>query len=258
MADIEAAAQHLCNAWRTRAPYETLSGNLAPEDLGTAYQIQHRLQTLLAAERGPMAGRKIALSSHTMQQMLGIDHPIAGAFFQQDIHHGSVAINASTFRHIGLECELAVELSRDIEPGENHDATTAYQVISNVRPAFELIEDRGADYAKIDVLTLAADNAWCGGVILGAEIPGWHDLDFNNVPSVLEQKGQAPEEGNTGAADPLNSLAWVLNHFSGRGETIQKGEFVITGSVLRTRFPKPGDQFIYRIGDHASVSLEIV
>jgi len=32
------------------------------------------------------------------------------------------------------------------------------------------------DYAALDVLTLVADNAWCGGVVLGAEIPGWPDL----------------------------------------------------------------------------------
>lgn len=257
MANIEAAAAHLCHAWAARAPYETLAGDLAPGDLETAYQVQSRLQGLLSKDRGPLVGRKIALSSQTMQQMLGIDHPIAGAFFAKDVHHSLATVKMSRFLHVGLECELAVEIARDIDPGETHTAKTALETIATVRPAFELIEDRGADYAKIDVLTLAADNAWCGGVVLGQEIPDWRDLDLNDIPSVLEQNGEPPEAGNTGAADPLTSLAWVLNHFARRGETMRKGEIVITGSVLRTRFPNVGDKFTYRIGDHAAVSLEV-
>ena len=67
-----------------------------------------------------------------------------------------------------------------------------------------------------------------------------------------------PEAGSTGAADPLVSLAWVLNHVTSRGETIAAGQQVITGSVLRTRFPEVGDQLRYEIDGLASVAIEIV
>ncbi|MEP1209150.1 MAG: hypothetical protein ABJM29_20705 [Rhizobiaceae bacterium] len=65
------------------------------------------------------------------------------------------------------------------------------------------------------------------------------------------------EHANTGAADPLGSLAWVLNHFGERGLTLSKGEQIITGSALRTRFPVPGDAFTYHVVG-ASVQVEIV
>ena len=66
-----------------------------------------------------------------------------------------------------------------------------------------------------------------------------------------------PEETNTGAADLLGSLAWVLNHFGELGMTVKAGEHIITGSAVKTRFPKAGDKIRYEIAG-ASVELEVV
>ena len=223
-----------------------------------AYAIQAALQPLLAERRGPIAGRKIALSSQAMQQMVGIDQPVAGAFFRDDIHPSPAEVDLSGFRHMGLECEMAFRLVRDIAPGTNHTAETVTDVIDEIRPAFELIEDKDADYAAIDALTLIADNAWCGGVVLGAPLENWRDRDLNTLDAVLYQDGEPPETTATGASDPLGSLAWVLNHFGARGATVGAGEWVISGSVLRTRFPASGDHFRFEIAGQASVELSIL
>ncbi len=125
-----------------------------------------------------------------------------------------------------------------------------------MRPCFELIEDRNADYSNLDPLTLIADNAWCGGIVLGQEMTNWRELDLNDTPSLVHQSGEADEAANTGAADPLGSLAWVLNHFSDRGITLSKGEQIITGSAVRTRFPASGDSFTYAVAG-ASVKVDL-
>lgn len=256
---IAAIAEKLAADLRARAPHEPLAGDLRPADLDEAYAAQAVLQERLSAARGPIAGHKIALSSKAMQEMVGIDSPIAGAFFAHDVWRSGARIPASAFRRLGLEYELAFELERDVAPAEApHSAGSVRALAASVRPAFELIEDRGADYAALDVLTLVAENAWCRGIVLGAEIAGWRDLDLDELPAVLHQDGQAPEAVKTGAADPLGSLAWVLNHLAGRGLTARKGEIVITGSVLRTRFPEPGDRFRYEIDRRTEVEVAIV
>lgn len=255
-ARIAAIADKLAGDWETRAPYESLTGALRPADLDEAYAAQAALQERLVASRGPIAGRKIALSSRAMQEMVGMDRPVAGAFFASDVRQSGARVRASGFRRLGLEYELAFELNRDVGPDSApHTARSVLALVATVRPAFELIEDRGADYAALDVLTLVADNAWCAGVVLGDEIGGWQDLDLADLPAKLHQEGHAPEAANTGAADPLGSLAWVLDHAAGRGLTLGKGEVVITGSVLRTRFPVPGDRFRYDVGELASVEV---
>lgn len=254
----EALADKLVAEWQTRAPYEALDAELRPADLAEAYRVQALVQRRHAARRGALAGRKIALSSQAMQQMVGIDHPVAGAFFADDIRRSPAEVSAGEFRHVGLECELAVTLGVDVAPQAiPHDAGSVRALIAKAQPAFELIEDRDADYGAIDVLALVADNAWCGGVVLGEEIADWRALDLADLPAVLHQEGCAPEPTNTGAADPLGSLAWVLNHAGARGTSVRAGEVIITGSVLRTRFPAAGDSFRYQIGDRAAVELRV-
>ena len=243
--------------WAPRAAYEALSGALAPAGIAEAYAAQKALQERFAGRRGPVAGRKIALSSKAMQQMVGIDQPVAGAFFTKDVHHAPATIAVSDFRRLGIECELALELAAEVAPGEGpFSSDTVRPLIAAVRPAFELIEDKDADYSDLDVLTLIADNAWCGGVVLGPEIAGWRDLDLGNIASTVHQEAVAPEAANTGAADPLGSFAWVLNHFSERGETLGKGEHIITGSAVRTRFPLAGDKIAYEVaGSRVEITL---
>lgn len=252
----ERIAGKLAGDWSPRAAYETLSGDLALKDMTDAYRVQEVLQRKYEATRGAIAGRKIALSSKAMQEMVGIDQPIAGAIFANDVHQTGAEISLSTFRHLGLEYELAFELAQDVS--ERVEAESVLDLVASVRPAFELIEDKAADYSALDVLTLVADNAWCGGVVLGEPIEGWRDLDLGNLPSVLSQDGVADEAGNTSAADPVNSLVWVLNHFVGRGAVLKAGEVMITGSVLKTRFPVPGDRVRYEITGHAAVEVSLV
>ena len=48
---------------------------------------------------------------------------------------------------------------------------------------FNRTQDRRADYGELVALGLAADNAWCGGVVLGQQIEGWHSLEVDNLPA---------------------------------------------------------------------------
>ncbi len=256
MANVDAIAAHLAADWENRERYASLAGDLRPADIAEAYDVQAALQGLFTKMRGPIVGRKIALASRTMQQMVGIDQPVAGAIFAKDLHDSPAAVRRDSFRRLGLEYELAFRLGQTVDIGE-HSAVGARALVDQVRPAFELIEDKDADYSSICPLTLIADNAWCGGVVLGQPLDGWQDLDLSDTASLLEQDGHPPEQGNTGAADPWASLAWVLNHFGGRGEVLQKGEWIITGSILKTRFPKTGDRLKYTVAGQASVEISV-
>jgi hypothetical protein len=159
--------------WGARAAYTTLQGEWRPADLREAYAVQGAVQERLAGRHGAVAGRKIALSSKAMQEMVGIAHPLAGAFFAGDVRWSPAEVDVSGFRHLGVEFELAFELGADVAPGAGpFDGRSVRRVIAGVRPAFELVDDLGADYAAIDAFSLVAANAWCGGVVLGEAIPG--------------------------------------------------------------------------------------
>jgi len=253
---IETIADRIVADWIARVPHANLSGVNTPRDIADAYAIQQAVQTRLTGHRGPLVGRKIALSSRAMQQMVGIDHPIAGAFFANDIHRSPAEIPASGFRHLGVECELAIEIARDCRSGRVHDVDSVRELVSAVRPAFELIEDRNADYDALDVLSLVADNAWCGGVVLGPVLDVQPD-EIANLRGAISETGQPDEATETGAADPLGSLAWVLTHADSLGTPARKGEIVITGSATRTRFPCQGTRLTYSVSG-VEVALVVV
>ena len=57
------------------------------------------------------------------------------------------------------------------------------------------------------------------------------------------------DHGNTGNAlgHPLEGLAWIANHLAKRGGAMTKGQVIMTGSALKTLFPKAGDKCTYKI-----------
>lgn len=250
-------ADKLAGTWETRPDYETLSGDLALSSIAEAYDAQAVVQQAFAARRGAIVGRKIALAAKAMQEFCGIDHPVGGAIFAGDLHDSPADIRLTDFNHLGLEFELALMLGEDIAPAIDHAPESLLNRISSARPAYELIEDRSADYAALDVKTMIADNAWCGGVVLGPEIEGWRNMDLAALPARLSRPGHEDMEGSTAATDPLGSLAWVLNDLGGRGIAVKQGEVVITGSMLTTQFPARGDSYRFEISG-AVVEMSVV
>ena len=257
---IDRIAQFIKAAHEAGDGFANLEGDLAPDDVPEAYAAQDRLHALHAASgRGLLGGRKIALASQVQQELCGIDHPIAGGIFADEIMASPAKVARDTYHGLGIEFELAVKLGEDVTAaGGPYDADTIRASIASVHPAFELIIDRGADYANLGAPTMIADNAWCAGVVLGAEIPGWRDLDLNELPVNLYQNDDPPVEAKTGAADPVGSLAWVANLVTSMGHTMRAGEIVITGSVIKTRYPGAGEHFRYDIAGLADVLVAIV
>lgn len=256
MTKFDRIAEKLAGTWEKRPDYESLTGDLALGSIAEAYEAQVIVQQAFSAKRGPIVGRKIALAAKAMQEFVGIDHPIGGAIFAGDLYDSPASIKLADFNHLGLEFELALTLGEDIQPSTSHSPETLRSRISAARPAYELIEDRSADYSSLDVKTMIADNAWCGGVVLGAEIQGWRDMDLSALPARLIRPGQDDMDGSTAATDPLNSLTWVLNDLGERGITMKRGEIVITGSMLTTQFPKAGDTYRFEISG-AAVEMSV-
>ena len=254
----DATARELKRQHEAGETYRTLEGALKPVDIDEAYAAQFRLHQLhLENGRGPLAGRKIALASKVQQELCGVNHPIAGGVFKRDIHQSPATLRMADFNGPGLEFEMAAVLSEGVSPGEGpFDAQSIRAKVKSLHPAFEMIIDRHADYSKIEATTMVADNCWCAGVILGPEIENWRDLDLDDLPCELLWNDEPPVHARSGDAGPLDKLAWIATELARRGQSLNPGDVVITGSVIRTRAPKAGDHVRYRIaGYETSVKM---
>ena len=169
------------------------------------------------------------------------------------------------FGRLGFECELAFLIGTDLSPqAAPADRARVSRAIAAVAPAFELVDDRDADYSAFGkdaatVLSLAADNAWNHGVVVGAWRPDWALIDLPAVHGALQINGEQAGEGwgRDVLGHPLDALVWVARHLHQRGRTLKKGELVITGSLITSKFPRAGDQVRFSAAGVGEVALAI-
>src|SRR5262245_60061123 len=168
----EAAARFILDAHDRRAPYQNLPADIAPATMDEAYAAQEALARLLTPRFGEVAGLKIAVATKVMQELMGIDHPLGGIIFAKRVHASPATIRLADHVNVVVEFELAVRLGRDLpKSGAPWTGETVKAAVAAVMPAFELIEDRKADYKRTNALSLIVDNAWNAGIVLGAEVP---------------------------------------------------------------------------------------
>ena len=257
---IQQASQFLFEGHRAKAKYEAIPGDIAPRDENEAYQIQEAFQKLVIPERGAVVGYKIALTSAVMQNMVGFDHPCSGAIFASGVHNTPFTVNSSEYVRLGAECEIAVQLNADL-PATNapYDRQSVARAVDAVMPAFELIEDRGADYKNLFFLGVMADNAWNAGVELGEPIIEWQDIDLESLSGEMVINGEPAGEGKGGDAlgHPLEALAWLANSLAERSLSLKRDMIVMTGSIVSTKFLKSGDEVSFEIDTLGEVWLSV-
>ena len=253
------AAEALLAEHKANSRFKTLGPQDAPATISDAYDIQDKYVALLRGEHGATVGYKVGLTSQTMQTFCGIDHPIAGVVLARRVHQSGAMVRRSDYGRLGLEFEIAVRIKSDVPVKSGpFTADLIEPHIDGICAAIELVDDRNADYAALDVLSLVADNSWNGGIVLSDFIGGWPDLE--SVLGKAAMNGSAIGEGHGRdiLGHPFNSVAWLAAHLASRGETLRAGQIVMTGSVMKTVFPTEDAAYTFsleRIGD-VSVSVK--
>jgi 2-keto-4-pentenoate hydratase len=112
---------------------------------------------------------------------------------------------------------------------------------------------------KDNVLMLAADNGWNEGAVLGEPVRDWHKIDLAALRGRALVNGSVVGEGRGSdvMGHPLDALAWLANNLAGRGLGLWRGDVVITGSLVTSKFPKAGDRIRWDAGGLGTVELAI-
>jgi 2-keto-4-pentenoate hydratase len=249
------AARFLDEAHRARARYQNLPESIAPRNFDDAYAAQEALCALWLPRLGPIVGRKIAVTTKVMQQLMGITHPCGGAIFAKTIHPSPARIPKAAFVNLRVESEIALKLGADMAASRAPwTADSAAECVEGAMPAFELIEDRNAVYKETRATSMIVDNCWNGGVVLGPMkkvspgevigVKGWQTIN-----------GKPAGEGN--AENPYATLAWLANLMAARHHDLKRGMVVITGSVVATFSVSPGDRVVFTVDGLGEVVMDV-
>lgn len=251
MDKILAAAKFIAAARRSRAKLDALPRDTAPDNEAEGYEVQRALHDLLRPQLGALVGYKIGCTSKVMQEYLEIPHPCGGGVFEKGVHDSGVKLSASDYVRVGVECEIAVKLARDLLPTEQpFTAEWMHEAVEAYFPAIEIVDDRYVKWETLGAPTLIADDFFAAACVLGQPVAR------AAAPDLLKVTGRAiingKEEGRGTGADvlghPHEALAWLANHLATEGRGLHAGQIVLTGSLVKTVW--------LNAGDHVRMELE--
>ena len=238
-----------------------LPAEFAPRDVAEAYLAQDRLQALYGAAGKRIGGWKVALTTPVMQKLVGVGHPLEGAIFADRIHRSPARLKAADFVNLAVESEIAVRLDRALPAGgKPHDRQSVAEAVAACMAGIEIVDDRACDYKKnLAATLLIADNAWNFGCVLGPEVADWRGLDLAVARGRMRINGEVVGEGRGGdvLGHPFEALAFLANSLNRRGRRLEAGDVVLTGSVVATKWLKPGDEMATEIDGLGEARLSV-
>lgn len=262
-AAAQACAKELLRQHAARETFAALAGPFAPADTGAAYRIQDSFVAQLLEQRHrALAGYKIAITTPAMRDMVGFQDSVSGRLFSDQLHRSGHTIHARDYVRLIVEFEIAFELARDLPAAVSPwTGATIFRHVKCAYPALEIADDRHADYSSLkqSVLTLIADNAWNQGLVLGAPVAG---LDAASIQALegtafIDEREVGRGTGRDVLGHPLDALAWLANHLAARGLSMQAGDIVTTGSLVKSQFPAAGNRIAFRLPGLGEVHLAV-
>lgn len=241
MALIDTLAGLLRDAARTGQPVAPLRDQLAAFGVEGAYAVQElNTQFHIGAGRR-LTGRKIGLTSRSVQQQLGVDSPDFGMLFADMELAPDETVALGRVLQPKVEAEVAVVLERDLD-SEQVTLAQLMSAVAYVLPAVEIVGSRIRDW-DIRLLDTVADNASSGLYALGTRPVKLSEVDLRTCGMLMERKGEIVSLG-VGAAclgHPLNAALWLARKMAAVGRALRAGDVIMTGALGPMVTVSPGD-----------------
>lgn len=223
-------------------------------ELDMAYAVQ-KINTDLALSQGRrLVGRKIGLTSVSVQRQLGVNQPDFGMLFADMARQDGADIALGDLMQAKVEAEVALVLAHDL-PHAVHTVADIICATAFALPAIEIVGSRIANW-DIRLVDTVADNASAGLFVLGTTPVALSELDLRLSGMSMELCGE-PVSVGAGAAclgNPLNAAVWLANKMVEVGSPLRAGDIVLTGALGPMVAVKPGDVFTARIEGLGSVT----
>ena len=250
---IKLLAERLRKAEETGIATDPVRDELPAGDIGAAYAVQ-KVNTQYWLRKGRrLVGRKIGLTSKSVQKQLGVDQPDYGMLYADMVMCDGEEVPLARVMQPKVEAEVALVLEKDLKKKDiaisELIAAVAYAV-----PAIEIVGSRIANW-NIKIQDTIADNASSGLLVLGNEPKKLEGLDLRLAGMVMERRGEQVSLGAGVAClgNPLNAALWLARTMVEVGAPLKAGDIVMTGALGPMAGVAPGDVIEVRISGLGSV-----
>jgi 2-keto-4-pentenoate hydratase len=254
-AEIHEWAARLAQAAADRQPIAPLTDAVPDLAIEDAYAIAQRIVDGRVQGGARVVGHKIGLTSHAVQQQLGVSEPDFGALLDVMALPDGGSVEVDRFIAPRVELELAFELGeRLVGPGVT--VSDVRRATAAVQPAFELVDSRIADW-RIRLADTVADSASSAAFVLGGDRHALDDVNTSALEVSLRRGGEVIETGVSSAVlgDPCAAVAWLANALTRLGTTLGPGDVVLSGACTRMVDAHAGDTFTGDFGPLGEIGL---
>lgn len=220
-----------------------------------AYEIQ-KVNTNFWLEDGRrLCGRKIGLTSKSVQQQIGVDQPDFGMLFADMAYGSGEEIDTSLLLQPKVETEIAFVLEKDLNY-ERHTFTDIINATAYALPCIEVADSRVKDW-DIKLFDTVADNASAGCFVTGSTPIKLSAVDMEMCGMTMECNGEVVSTGAGLAClgNPLNAAVWLANKMVEVNMPLKAGDIILSGALGPMVAVKPGDSFRASISGLGSVSI---
>ncbi|WP_291809536.1 fumarylacetoacetate hydrolase family protein [Limnobacter sp.] len=251
---IHSAALALRRARESGTPIERISETHGISGLEAAYAVA-AVNTQFRIEQGArVVGKKVGLTSKSVQQQLGVDQPDFGVLFDDMEFLDGHSIQTSQFLQPKAEAEVAFVIGKDLKAG----SCSYSEFLSSVAYALPAIEvvDSAIDGWKLTLEDTVADNASCGVYVLGSQPVALGSIDLGQIGMHMQINGTVVSVGSGVAClgHPLRAAYWLAQTMAQRGEVIHAGELILSGALGPMVSVKAGDSVVADLGCLGRVS----
>lgn len=232
----------------SREAVEPLTSRHPDITIDDAYRIQQRMISHRLDKGERIVGKKIGVTSKAVMSMLGVGQPDFGYMLDGMAYPEGQAVDIGTLIQPKAEGEIAFVMKRDVM-GPGVTAAEILAATEGVMVCFEIVDSRIRDW-KIKIQDTVADNASCGGFVLGNCLVDVRKADLVTCGMVLEKNGEVVVTG-AGAAtmnSPVNAMVWLANTLGRLGIPLKAGEVVLSGALGAMVPVGAGDQLRVSIG----------
>jgi 2-keto-4-pentenoate hydratase len=213
------------------------SGGLVSTDFVAAHPLSAaeglQVQDNISKVAGPVGGWKVAPGSTP-------EAPNFGAVFARDIYGASETFETGRFRSMGIECEIAFRIGKDLREG-SYTRDQVANAIESVVPLMEIAESRLVDRKSASIGWPLADGGGNGAFLIGTAISDWKSVNTQQQPVTLTFNGKVVAEAEGNPRPDLIAIVTLLVNQAGKlCGGVCAGQIVTTGSMSGNIATEPG------------------
>lgn len=256
---VNDASKMLLQAERAHQSIEPLIKQFPDMTIDEAYYTQLKVIDHKVENGAVITGKKIGLTSISMQQLLGVDQPDYGHLLKEmEVIGNNREVSLGSLFDPKVEGEIAFILKEDLV-GPNITREDVLKATEFIAPALEIVDSRIKDW-DITLADTVADNASCGLYLIGDNKINPANIDMTTIEMELLKNDEVINSG-TGAdvlGHPANCVAWLANTLHRYDIVLKRGEVILSGALSAAIVPSVGDVFTAKFTELDEVSLKFV